>query len=341
MTGTAAQIEAVDLVKTYADGTRAVTGITFSADAGEIFGLLGPNGSGKTTTVRIFVTLLRATSGSAQVAGFDVSRDRRWVRELIGYAGQYIGVDHDLTVAENLIQSGRLHGLELAESRRRSQHLIELLGLGGAAGQRAGRLSGGMRRRLDLAQAMVHRPAVLFLDEPTTGLDVQARTALWDYLRSLAGEGTTIVLTTQYLEEADRLCDRVAILDRGTIVTVGTPAALKDAAGEDRVIITLEAPADLAQHAHARRVASGSPGVLNVLEGDGPLTVQLRAAGDALLELVRRLDVEGVDVARLQLVPTTLDDVFTAYTGQKPHSEIASGSRPTSMFAAIHGGGSR
>jgi ABC-type multidrug transport system ATPase subunit len=325
----------------YGDGTRALAGISFAAEAGEIFGLLGPNGSGKTTAVRIFVTLLQATSGAARVAGYDVGRDRGRVRQLIGYAGQYAGVDQDLTVMENLILSGRLHGLSESQTRERSDELIERLGLGGVAGQRAGRLSGGMRRRLDLAQAMVHRPTALFLDEPTTGLDPQARNALWEELRALSADGTTILLTTQYLEEADRLCGRVAILDRGRILTLGTPTALKDAAGEDRVTLTLAEPGDPDQRALAQRVAAQVPGVVKVRDGQDEVTLQLRASGDALLELIRRLDLEGVDVARLRLAPTTLDDVFVAYTGESPRSEVESGRRPSSVFAAIHGGGSR
>jgi ABC-type multidrug transport system ATPase subunit len=336
-----ATIEAVGLGKTYGDGTLALAGISFAAEAGEIFGLLGPNGSGKTTAVRIFVTLLQATSGAARIAGHDVGSDRRRVRELIGYAGQYAGVDEDLTVTENLALSGRLHGLSEIHTRRRSGELIERLGLGGVAGQRAGRLSGGMQRRLDLARAMVRLPAALFLDEPTTGLDPQARNALWDELRAVSAAGTTILLTTQYLEEADRLCGRVAILDRGRILTVGSPTALKDAAGEDRVTLTLAEPGDPGQRALAQRVAARGPGVLNVRDGGEEITLQMRAAGDALPELIRNLDREGVAVARLRLVPTTLDDVFIAYTGETPRSEVESGRRPTSVFAAIHGGGSR
>jgi ABC-2 type transport system ATP-binding protein len=341
MAGSTTMIEAAELAKVYGDGTHALAGTSFAAAPGEIFGLLGPNGSGKTTAVRIFVTLLQATSGAARIAGYDVARDRRRVRELIGYAGQYAGVDHDLTVTENLILRGRLHGLSESRSRERCDELVERLGMGGIGSQRAGRLSGGMRRRLDLAQAMIHRPAALFLDEPTTGLDPQARNALWDELRALSAAGTTILLTTQYLEEADRLCSRVAILDRGTILTVGTPTALKDAAGEDRVTLTLAEPTDPDQRGLAWRVAAEIPGVLSIRDGQEEVTVQLRAAGDALLELVRRLDLEGVAVARLRLVPTTLDDVFVAYTGQSPRSEVEVGRRPSSVFAAIHGGGSR
>src|ERR687898_466167 len=341
LTTRATTIEAAELAKIYGDGTRALAGISFTAEAGEIFGLLGPNGSGKTTAVRVFVTLLQATSGAARVAGYDVGRDRERVRQLIGYSGQYVGVDQDLTVMENLILSGRLHGLSESQARGRSDELVERLGLGGVAGQRAGRLSGGMRRRLDLAQAMVHRPAALFLDEPTTGLDPQARNALWEELRALSAAGTTILLTTQYLEEADRLCGRVAILNRGRILTVGTPTALKDAAGEDRVTLTLAEPGDPDQRALVQSVAAQVPGVLNVRYGQQEVTMQLHAAGDALLELIRRLDLEGVDVARLRLAPTTLDDVFVAYTGESPRSEVESGRRPSSVFAAIHGRTSR
>ena len=338
---TAATIEAIDLTKIYADGTRALDAVTFTASPGEIFGLLGPNGSGKTTTVRIFVTLLQPSAGTARIAGIDVVRDRARVRGLIGYAGQYVGVDHDLTVTENLVQSGRLHGMSVQETRRRGNDLIESLGLSGVARQRAGRLSGGMRRRLDLAQAMIHRPSALFLDEPTTGLDPQARNALWQRLQQLADDGTTIVLTTQYLEEADRLCQRVAILDRGVIVTTGSPAALKRAAGHDRITVTFANRADAGQRAQAARVAAAVPGVVNVIDADESVTVQVGAAGDTLLELVRRLDLEGVDVARLEVTPTTLDDVFLAYTGAAPRSETESERRSTSVFAAIHGGGIR
>jgi ABC-2 type transport system ATP-binding protein len=334
-------VEAAELVKTYSDGTMALAGISFAAEAGEIFGLLGPNGSGKTTSVRIFVTLLQPTSGLARVAGLDVVGNRPAIRERIGYAGQYVGVDSDLTATENLVMSARLHGVAPTDASRRTEVLTETFGLGGVAHQRAGRLSGGMRRRLDLAQAMVHRPQVLFLDEPTTGLDPQARNALWDQLRALADDGTTILLTTQYLEEADRLCRRVAILDAGGIVTSGTPTALKEAAGADRVTLTLEEPAGLEQHARTWRVAAEVPGVLHVSENDGAVEIRMRRTDDTLFELVRRLDREGIGVSHVQLVPTTLDDVFVAYTGSTPRSETENSHRSTSVFAAIHGGGQR
>jgi ABC-type multidrug transport system ATPase subunit len=330
-------IEATSLTKAYASGQAALQNVSFAVEAGEIFGLLGPNGSGKTTAVRIFVTLLQRTSGTASVGGLDVARDRAQVRQLIGYAGQYVGVDQDLSVRENLLLNGRLHGLTAPAARARSDDLMDALGLTVVADQRAGLLSGGTRRRLDLAQAMTHKPAALFLDEPTTGLDIHARTALWAQLEELAGGGTTILVTTQYLEEADRLCRRVAILDHGEIVTAGTPEALKMAVGDDRVTLYLQDPHDREQRALVHRVASSVPGALNIIDDQDTVTVQLRSAGDSLLELVHRLDVEGVALARITLVPTTLDDVFIAYTGRIPSAEVASGSRSTSLFAAIHG----
>src|SRR6266487_1770064 len=216
-------IEVAGLVKVYPGGKTALAGISLSVDRGEIFGFLGPNGSGKTTTVRILVTLLGKTSGRARVGGFDTDRQAGRVRELIGYAGQSVGIDDDLSAAENLTLGGALHGLGRDQSRQRAAELLATFSLDEVADVRAGRLSGGLRRRLDLAQALVHAPAVLFLDEPTTGLDPQSRNALWGTLRQLREQGTTVFLTTQYLEEADRTCDRVAILDDGRLLKVGTP----------------------------------------------------------------------------------------------------------------------
>ncbi len=210
-----AAIEVEDLAKVYAGGKTALAGVSFSVGRGEIFGFLGPNGSGKTTTVRILVTLLRKTSGTARVVGFDSERQADRVRAMIGYAGQSVGVDDDLTGVENLALGGVLHGVLPDATRRRAAQLLEAFSLTEVATVRAGRLSGGLRRRLDLAQALVHAPAVLFLDEPTSGLDPQSRNALWGLLRHLSQDGTTVFLTTQYLEEADRACDRVAILDEG------------------------------------------------------------------------------------------------------------------------------
>ena len=225
-------VEAADLVKAYQDKERpAVAGISFAVAPGMVFGLLGPNGSGKSTTVRILVTLLRPTSGTARVCGFDVARQAGNVRRVIGYAGQSTGIDDDLTAAENAAFHGMLHGLPHGEAWQRSGEVLAESGLGDVAGTRAGRLSGGMRRRLDLALALVKRPEVLFLDEPTTGLDPQSRAALWVQLRQYRDDGMAIVVTTQYLEEADRICDLVAILDAGALAAAGPPRALKEDLG--------------------------------------------------------------------------------------------------------------
>ena len=221
-------LEAENLVKAYQGGGRpAVDGISFAIAPGMAFGLLGPNGSGKSTTVRILVTLLKPSSGTARVCGFDVARQPDRVRRVIGYAGQSTGIDDDLTAAENAAFHGMLHGLPHGEAWRRGAEVLAASALGDVAGTRAGRLSGGMRRRLDLALALVKRPEVLFLDEPTTGLDPQSRAALWEQLRRYRDDGMAILLTTQYLEEADRICDLVAIIDAGKLAAEGTPRALK------------------------------------------------------------------------------------------------------------------
>jgi ABC-type multidrug transport system ATPase subunit len=218
----------------------ALGGVSFAVGRGEIFGLLGPNGSGKITTVRILVTLLEKTSGAARVGGFDTDRQPGQVRQVIGYAGQSIGVDDDLTAAENLKLGGLLHDLPHDQASKRAAELLDAFSLTEVAGQRAGRPSGGMQRRLDLAQALVHRPMVLFLDEPTTGLNPQSRNALWAQLRRRSREeGVTILLTTQHLEEADRARDRVAIIDQGRLVTIGTPHAMKEEVGGARLVLTI------------------------------------------------------------------------------------------------------
>jgi daunorubicin resistance ABC transporter ATP-binding subunit len=326
-------VEVDGLTKVYAGGKRALDGVSFSVDQGEIFGFLGPNGSGKTTAVRILVTLLRQTSGTARVGGFDISRQAGQVRTAIGYAGQFTGVDDDLTALENLALNGILHSVPHDECFSRAGELLEAFSLGDVTDVRAGRLSGGMRRRLDLAQALMHRPSVLFLDEPTTGLDPQSRNALWDLLRDLAAHGTTVFLTTQYLEEADRACDRVAIIDNGRLVTIGTPKALKDEVGGGRLVLTLKRPADqgravhiLRQRAEVTRVAPGEPLAVYV---EDP-----KASAPVVLKI---LDAEDVSVAAVEQVQATLDDVFLRYTGERPRAEARVEGAVSSMFRAVHG----
>jgi daunorubicin resistance ABC transporter ATP-binding subunit len=333
-------IEVTDLVKVYRSGkttTAALDGVSFAVQRGEIFGLLGPNGSGKTTTIRILVTLLRKTSGAARVGGLDTDHQPGQVRQVIGYAGQSIGVDDDLTTGENLALDGLLHHLPHDEAWRRAAELLEAFSLTEVATQRAGRLSGGMRRRLDLAQALVHRPSVLFLDEPTTGLDPQSRNALWEQLwRHSRREGMTILLTTQYLEEADRACDRVAIIDQGRLVTVGTPQALKQEVGAGRLLLTLR---EAASRALAARALAACPAVTRVQPGEpgDPLVVYVSDVGASVAPVIRRLDAEGIQVAAVEQARASLDDVLLRYTGDRPRVEARVQGAVSSIFAATHG----
>jgi ABC-2 type transport system ATP-binding protein len=331
-------IDVEDLVKVYRGGKTALAGVSFAVARGEIFGFLGPNGSGKTTTVRILVTLLRKTRGTARVGGFDTDRDPHRVRQVIGYAGQSVGVDDDLTASENLAMSGFVHGLRYDQSWSRSAELLEAFSLGDVAKVRAGRLSGGLRRRLDLAQALVARPSVLFLDEPTIGLDPQSRNALWAQLRERSQQGTTVFLTTQYLEEADRACDRVAILDDGHLVTVGTPPALKQEVGGGRLTLTL---VDEVSVARAARALASYPDVTRVQPGPSGdalvLVVYVDDARASVPPVLRLLEADGIQVASLEQAQASLDDVFLRYTGARPRAEAKVKGAVSSMFGAAHG----
>src|SRR5271154_441730 len=230
-----------DLVEVYADGTKAVDGISFKVNEGEFFGFLGPNGAGKSTTIKILTTLLRKTSGSVSVAGYDLDSNPKEIRKLIGVQSQDTSVDPELTGRENMILEGHLQQMHGKELEDRVDYLLGVVGLKDAADKRAGRYSGGMKKRLDLATTLVHKPKVLFLDEPTTGLDPQSRATVWDYLEELnKKEAITIFLTTQYLEEADRLCQRLCIVDGGKIVAQGSPAELKAEIGADAITITMK-----------------------------------------------------------------------------------------------------
>jgi ABC-2 type transport system ATP-binding protein len=329
-------IEVEDLVKVYPGGRPALEGITFSVAPGEVFGLLGPNGSGKTTTVRILVTLLRRTRGVARIAGFDTDTEVAQVRPLIGYAGQFTGVDDDLTASENLIFSGFFHGIPHEASGKRAAELLEAFALAEVANVRASRLSGGLRRRLDLAQALVHRPRVLFLDEPSTGLDPQSRNALWERIAELSREGTTVLLTTQHLEEADRVCGRVAIIDRGRLVRLGTPDELKRDVGGGRITLTLEEEGERRRAAHALldlcevvRVEPGEPA--------RSVVVHVADARTSVVPLLQRLSDEGVRVTAVDQQRASLDDVFIRYTGERPQVEARMEGAVSSVFAAAHG----
>ncbi len=309
----AAAIEVEGLVREFRKGPRAVDGIDLAVSPGEIYGFLGPNGAGKSTTVLMLTTLLPPTSGHATVGGFDIVKQGAQVRTTIGAALQEAALDAILTGREHLMLQATLQGLPAADRKRRSQELLERVGLTEAADRRVGGYSGGMKRRLDLALALVHSPQILFLDEPTTGLDPQSRAALWDEVARLAHhEGMTVFLTTQYLEEADALADRIGIIDHGHIVAEGTTAQLKAEIGSPSVEVT---PADEAQGDRLAELLTrfGEP----VRHGRGRVTVQLPGGETQLAEIVRILDQADLKVETLQLHQPSLDDVFLAKTGRK------------------------
>jgi ABC-2 type transport system ATP-binding protein len=313
MNSSAPAIEVEQLVREFRKGPRAVDGIDLAVSPGEIYGFLGPNGAGKSTTVLMLTTLLPPTSGRARVGGYDILRQGSQVRASIGAALQEAALDAILTGREHLMLQATLQGMPKADRTRRAQELLERVGLTEAADRRVGGYSGGMKRRLDLALALVHGPRILFLDEPTTGLDLQSRSALWEEVARLAKEeGMTVFLTTQYLEEADALADRVGIIDHGKIVAEGTPTQLKEEIGSPTVEVV---PADAgAGDALAERLASFGQLARN---GRGAVTVQLPGGESQLAEVVRVLDQAHLRVASLQLHQPSLDDVFLAKTGRK------------------------
>ena len=306
-------IEVAGLVREFKGGVRAVDGIDLHVATGEIYGFLGPNGAGKSTCVKVLTTLLPPTAGTARVAGYDVSRDGAKVRAAIGVALQDVALDPMLTGREHMRLQGGLQGIPRAQRAARGDELLERVGLIDAADRKSSTYSGGMKRRLDLALALLHGPRILFLDEPTTGLDVQSRTALWGEVGRLAREeGTTVFLTTQYLEEADVLADRVGIIDRGKIVAEGTPAALK--AGVSKPTVEL-VPREAEDCGPARSVLAPF-GEIVPEKRAGSVAVRLNNGGDQLTEIVRALDRAGVGIAHLALHEPTLDDVFLAKTGR-------------------------
>ena len=307
-----AAIETTELVREFKKGPRAVDGIDLRVEPGEVFGFLGPNGAGKSTTVHMLTTLLPPTSGTARVAGHDVVKEGAQVRAAIGAALQEAALDPFLTGREHMKLQTALHGMRGGEARERSDELLARVGLTQAADRRVGGYSGGMKRRLDLALALVHRPRILFLDEPTTGLDPQSRSALWEEVGRLAGDrGVTVFLTTQYLEEADVLADRVGIIHRGRIVAEGTPEALKAEIGRPSVEAIPAEREDLPRMkevlARFGESVTGSP------KG---ASVRLSGGDAQLAEVVRALDAEDIHVEHLQLHAPTLDDVFLSKTGR-------------------------
>jgi daunorubicin resistance ABC transporter ATP-binding subunit len=307
-------VEAEDLTVTYGKVT-ALGGLSLRIEAGTVVGLLGPNGAGKTTLVKVLSTLLRPTRGTARIMGHDVVRDPLPVRLAIGLAGQYAAVDQELTGRENLEMVGRLYRLPRAEARRRAAEVLERLSLTDAADRRVAGYSGGMRRRLDLAASLTGRPPVLLLDEPTTGLDPRSRQELWTIVDELRDAGTTVLLTTQYLEEADRLAQRVIVVDAGAVIAEGTPSALKAGIGTDVLRVRLPGPAGLPAAAELLADLAAAGTAVTTDRVTGELTVRV-ARPDASVEALRRLDRHGLDVTSVQLTQPSLDDVFLSLTGR-------------------------
>jgi oleandomycin transport system ATP-binding protein len=308
-------IRAEGLVRRFG-ATTALAGVDLEVPSGTVYGLLGPNGAGKTTTVRVLATLLRADEGHATVGGYDVVRDAHQVRQIIGLTGQYASVDETLTGVENLVLIGRLVGLSRRDARARARELLADFHLTDAADRPAKTYSGGMRRRLDLAASLVGRPQVLFLDEPTTGLDPRSRNELWDIVRGLVAGGVTVLLTTQYLEEADQLASEIAVVDHGRVIAQGTPEELKTRTGGQTLSVRPNRAADLPTVlAVAGQVAGLTPEVAQT-------TVTVPVNDPSVLPtVVRRLDEAGIGVAELALRGSTLDEVFLSLTGHRPEAE--------------------
>jgi ABC-2 type transport system ATP-binding protein len=314
-------IEVRGVVKRFGD-VLALDGVDLTAREGEVLGLLGPNGAGKTTLVRVLTTLLKPDSGTARVLGLDVVGDATKLRGLIGLAGQYAAVDENLTGLENLTMVGRLYGMERTSARDRGHELLERFDLADAGSRPTKTYSGGMRRRLDLAAALVAKPPVLFLDEPTTGLDPRGRLGLWDVIETLVAGGTTALLTTQYLDEADRLANTIAVIDHGRLIAEGTSDQLKDRVGGERLEVQLEPGAD-----STTAVRALAPMSDDAPSADGSLVrLSIRDRRGSIVEAVRRLSNAGVGVDDLSIRRPTLDDVFLALTGhaaEEPEEERA------------------
>ncbi len=329
-------IEVSGLTKAFGD-VRALKGIDLQVGSGEVFGLLGPNGAGKTTAIRILTTLLPPDSGSASVAGHDVVRDAKTLRSVIGLAGQFAAIDANLTGFENLEMVGRLYHLSKAEARTRANDILERFDLTDAANRTAKTYSGGMRRRLDVGASLVGQPEVLFLDEPTTGLDPRSRIGLWELIRKLVNDGTTVLLTTQYLEEADALSDRMVVIDEGVVIAEGTGDELKRRVGGE--VVEIRVPREsVAEAANAISGLSGDGAPEKIDEAEGDIVISAGEQGTRILtEAVRRLDSAGIALRDVTLRKPTLDDVFLSLTGHAAEQEKAD----SDLAAAGKGGRER
>ncbi len=300
---------------------KALDGVSIGAETGKVLGLLGPNGAGKTTLVRILTTLLKPDSGNVNVGGLDVLRQKQHVREIIGLAGQSAAVDEILTGRENLVMVGRLYHMPRSASRQRAQELLEQFSLTDAADRPVKTYSGGMRRRLDLAASIVARPDILFLDEPTTGLDPRTRIVMWDTIRSLVSDGTTLLLTTQYLEEADELADKIVVIDHGKVIAEGTSDELKANMAADFIDITVANPVETAKASQLLGPLSNESPQTD--EGRGNVSIAVESGAQSIAEVVRLLDAEAIHIAELNLRRPSLNDVFLSITGEEIVEEQA------------------
>jgi ABC-2 type transport system ATP-binding protein len=313
-------IATYQLTKVFPGDVRAVDGIDFEVNAGEIFAFLGPNGAGKTTTIKMLNTLIRPTSGTATVAGFDIVKNSAEVRQHLGYVAQDVGVDEHATGRENLTLYGHFYRLDSKTIKQRVKEIFELVDLTGSEDRMVSTYSGGMRKRLDLAMGLIHEPEVIFMDEPTTGLDPQTRVHIWDYIRNLTKHvGVTTFLTTHYMEEADRLADHIAIIDRGKIIAMGTSDELKRSIGGDVVTLSPCVDKDDECQEFIRRteaVLSGKPFVTGTKATDGELAVYVNDGGSAIPSIMQLLSSQGIEVKRISMARPSLDDVFLKYTGR-------------------------
>lgn len=312
-------IETIGLVKTFG-ATRALNDLNLTIRGGSVYGLLGPNGAGKTTAIRVLTTLLKPTSGKALVLGLDVARDAAAVRRKVSLTGQYASIDDDLTGHENLVLVSRLLGMSWSEAGQRATELLDAFSLAEAARRQVRTFSGGMRRRIDIAASLVTRPEILFLDEPTTGLDPRSRNQVWDLVRQIAAAGTTVLLTTQYLEEADRLAERLAVIDHGRVIAEGTSRELKASLGSNALRIQLASP-DQRAEAHALVVRLLGDGILANTDPTA-LSVKVADAG-AAADLLGALSRANIPLSHFSLGTPTLDDVFFTLTGRPPANEPA------------------
>ncbi|MFB6071502.1 MAG: ATP-binding cassette domain-containing protein [Halobacterium sp.] len=318
-----AAIETTNLQLTYSDGTRAVEDVTLRIPEGEFFGFLGPNGAGKTTSIKVFATLLNPTSGEVRVNGFDPTENPRAVRQSIGYMAQETSVDEELTARENLKFACEAYGVPRGERGDRIAYLLDLVDLADVAGKKAEEFSGGMKKRLDAATALVHEPPLVFLDEPTTGLDPKARNRLWEYFEDINDAGTTVFLTTQYLEEADALCDRLSVVVDGEVVATGRPAELKRRVGGEVLDVELPDDADRERAADIAASAGVFGSDADVERTDEGIRVTAQTAREHGTDLLVELRDAGIQVLSFNVRAPTLDDVFLAITGEELDEEVA------------------